>query len=141
MRNGSAILRGPASVTLTRENKRIDIHNQGEAATVRSPARKSDNGELRCSAGTVVRRMNRKGIRQAAETRNDRLSSPKASEVPPAATMNAPSAGPTTPESCHDRLVSELALGRSSGGTIWGTEALYAGAKNASANPKTTLAA
>ena len=43
--------------------------------------------------------------------------------VPTAATANPPMAGPTTRPSCMLRLVSELALGRSSSGTNVGTTA------------------
>jgi hypothetical protein len=68
--------------------------------------------------------MFRRGRRHAAEIRKDVESSPKASGVPPLAKMMAPIVGPMTPASCHERLVSELALGSSSGGTICGTDAV-----------------
>ena len=77
---------------------------------------------------------------QAAEMKNESASNPKASEVPPSATIEAPMAGPMMLASCRLRLLSELALGSISAGVISGMTAVAAGLKNALTRPKRMLA-
>src|SRR4030065_39746 len=126
MRKGKATLRGPPSVTLPKAKTRIETHSQGEAMTVAIPWRMSARAEA-CGSTGAGGMTRRRGNRKAAETRNETLSMPKATDVPPHATSSAPTDGPTMPDSCQVRLVRALALGSASAGTIWGAEAGEAG--------------
>src|SRR5262249_4988134 len=123
-----AIAYGPARVTFVRLKTRIVTHSQGAAKTVAKPWRRSRQG-CRGSAGRVGAGApaRSKGRSSSEDRPNETALTRKAAGDPMAATSAAPTAGPATRPRFRLRLVSELALGRSLSGTIWGTRAAKAG--------------
>src|SRR5258707_435083 len=115
---------GPAKVMLVTPKTSILIHNQGEASTVANPWRRSRQG---CSGPLSRTGWGTPDLSNGASSSEDNTKEPpltaKAAAGPISATRAAPTASPATRPKFKLMLVSELALGKSSSGTIWGNNA------------------
>src|SRR4051812_14983525 len=119
----------------------IVIHNQGWLRTKWMPSRTSrkmleGGGASSLGAAGGVRG---NPSRHNADRMNENPSMANAPVMPSSAIAAAPMGGPAMRPNCWLKLESELALGRASVGTSCGTDAAYAGAKNASTKPNNRL--
>src|SRR5918996_57883 len=140
MRNGTSTSTGPQYASRKTAAARSVAQSHARARTKARPSRTSRSTDAPAESRSSGRGRMRKIA--VAETRKVPASRRNASPGPIVATIQPPSAGPTSMNaSGRMNWSSELACRSRSRGTIWGTIDVKAGPKNASPVPKTAASA